>query len=531
MASRSMTGMFLVYRPPRRKNEHILGYIYRAMNLGGHVRMKDLATTLVDRQTIQPPWTVASNLRRLAEELAPVFVDAETILADHTCLPAHLPFVANKWREPLMAHVLDGKKHPGIAASVGLTGRAIVTMPRMAVCAACMREDKLEHGFPFWHREHAVAGIGYCPHHRIPLLVGCGACRFSQKDGRTPLMPRPRCWCGGQLGFVHPPVSPLEGEVLSRMSVYARELLDGRLEGRTAEAIGAYFHYCAHQAGFADGTRIKSPALGQALASSYSQDVLRRMNAEIDGTGGWLALVMGPSQAPNVLGRNLLLFDFFGKRLPDEEDFAKAEAHRAAMAEMRQKNRQHLGSTGNAVQRGADREEVLLYLRDHPGAGRTELLTALGRTIVRVRTCDAEWYDDLVPSAVGERWPDHEKGSSGYWKDFDERTSAHVYARAKELRNFPGGYPKSISKAALLKGTPRANEISERLLQTLPMTRQALKLSIESTKTFKVRYAIAILNQPEREGVDRVRDAQSRTGLPLVEVHKLNFTITAREAS
>lgn len=109
MTHSSMAGMSLTYRPPKKKSEPILGYLYRAVYAGGHVRMKDLATTLVDRQTIQPPWTVPSNLRRLCEELAPVFDSAEQIVTQHTCLPAHLPFVAPEMRTALMAHVLDGK--------------------------------------------------------------------------------------------------------------------------------------------------------------------------------------------------------------------------------------------------------------------------------------------------------------------------------------------------------------------------------------------------------------------------------------
>src|SRR5664279_3280711 len=108
MVRGSYSGLSLTYLPPVMEGEHILGYLYRCMHAGQHVRMKDLATTLVQRLTIQPPWTVASHLNRLAKELWPVFPSGEHILREHTCLPAHLSFVAPEKVPRVLAYVLDG---------------------------------------------------------------------------------------------------------------------------------------------------------------------------------------------------------------------------------------------------------------------------------------------------------------------------------------------------------------------------------------------------------------------------------------
>lgn len=528
MAHSSMAGMFLTYRPPVQKGEAILGYLYRALYTGGHVRMKDLATTLVDRQTIQPPWTVSSNLRRLRDELDPVFRSAEEILAKHTCLPAHLPFVTKQLRAPLMAHVLDGEKHPGIAAAVGLTGKAIESKPRMAMCPRCVLQDTLQHGFAYWHREHALAGISYCPHHGKPLEVGCGACRFSQIGSRQPLMPGLECWCGGRRALSQPWVTAAEGAVLTRMAAYGLQLLDGALDGCAPDEVGAYYRLCAHRAGYADATRVKSPSLAADLRRRYTPAVLARLNATLEAGCNWIQKSMGAGVAPNILGRNLLLFDFFGRRIPDATDLKQADEHVWGLLEKRRARAQRVRSDATADEIQADRVAILQYLDEHKGASRTHLLKALGRTVMRARARDAEWYDALVPVRKDGRKPNSKEECAGYWADFDERTAVFVFTRRQELVAFPGGYPKAITKAVLLKGTPRANEVTWELLTKLPKTKETIKASVELTIEFKRRYALAILQQPAQEGVDRVMDAHKRTGLPLSEIDRLNFTIVAR---
>lgn len=527
MTHSSMAGMFLTYRPPKKESEPILGYLYRALYAGGHVRMKDLATTLVDRQTIQPPWTVPSNLRRLCEELAPVFGSAEQIVARHTCLPAHLPFVAPVMRTALMAHVLDGKQHPGIAAVVGLTGRAAQSKPRMAMCLTCIHEDTLKHGFPFWRREHALAGLGYCPHHGTALVVGCGVCRFSQRGSRYPLMPRLDCWCGSPRAFSQPEVTREEGAVLTRVARYARELLEGKLDGATPADIGAHYHLCAHRAGYANGSRVKSPALVAALKSCYTPAVFTSLNAGLGSDRNWLCNSMGALLAPNVLGRNLLLFDFFGQCVPTPEVLRTARDHMLCALDKRSfaPRRQH-GATQAEVE--ADRATILAYLGAHPGSSRTELLKALGRAVMRARKDDAQWYADVVPARKRGRETASEEERAQYWRSFDERTAAHVLARRQELLAFEGSFPKAITKAALLKGAPRCNQVSWELLKRLPKTAQVIASSVESSIGFKMRYAMAILQQPQENGQDRVMDAHLRTGLALFEIDRLNFTLTAR---
>lgn len=528
MNSSGNAGVNLTYRPPVKPNESIVGYIYRAMHAGGHVRMKGLATTLAERNTIQPPWTVPSNLRRLCEEMSPVFESAEKILESHTCLPAHIPFVAPSSRGDLLAHVFDGVRGVGVASMVGLAGRAVKSVPRMAMCRTCCQEDQLKHGLAYWHREHALAGIGYCPHHGTPLLVGCGECRFSQLGSRIGLMPQRFCWCGANLAPSHRLVSKRDGQVLARMAGYGTALLDGRLSSATPNAIGAYFHHCACRAGFSQKTRLRTPALVEEICRKYSSDVLWRLNSTVQSGQSWLHSSLANMHATPYLGRNLLLFDFFERHIPSYEELNEALLHSREVETQRLHQRRSAASAHDAELQ-ADRQSIQNYLRTDPGATRSTLLKALGRTVMRARERDADWYAALVPSRPRGGAVKNQTEQTLYWREFDIRTSAHVLRRCQELLDFPGGYPKAITKSVLLKGAPRGNEVSAELLEKLPNTKQAIESSVESTQAFKERFARAILLQP-RDEVDRVEEAKTRTGLTLAEIDRINFKILARAA-
>lgn len=522
-------GLDLVYLLPVMVGEYLPGYLYRCMVAGGHVRMKDLATTLVQRNTIQPPWTLPSNLNRLAEKLWPVFTSGEHLLFGHTCLPAHLPFVAPRNMPRVLAHALDGVAHPGLAAAIGIAGNFVESKPSLRMCPSCVRQDELKRGFAHWHREHALAGVTFCAEHGRPLMKGCGNCRFSQDGSREALLPGRRCWCGSELVPVASNLSHGDGAVLTRVARYARELLDGRLSGRDADAVGAYLQWSACQAGFNAGTRIRSPALVKAIGQRYSTLVQSALNARLVDGGLWAQRIFGLGRTNSVLGRNLLLFDFFGERLPTAEDFAQSQEHQARRAPERRSERP---SCADDLTEGvlADRQKIGAFVSERPEASRTDALRALGRVVMRARERDGVWYDSVLPTKPRGGRPDNELKRAQYLVTLDERASAHVYRRRTELLNHPGGHPKAITKTALLKGLPSGNLLNGSVLAQLPKTSAALKSAVETRRQFQRRYALAILGQDgEKSLQQRMWEAYRRTGLSPSELEELNFSLLKEE--
>ncbi len=502
----------LTHRPPVMDGESVPGYIFRAAHISGHKRMKDLAAALVDRQVIQPPWTYPSNLNALCENLRPVFDSAQQIVEEHTCLPAHLPFVHPAALKAVTAHIYDGVKNVGLAGALGLTGRAVISKPEMALCTACVREQTFQWGFCWWLREHSLAGIGYCPHHGQPLVAGCRRCRFSQSGSRLPRLPEMKCWCGNPHKTSHPSVGDEDGAVLTRIACLGVRLLEGALSGRGSEEVGMYYHWKAQQAGYAAGTRIKSVDLVQRVLERYSTSVLRRLNAVLETDRNWLQACLGKRGAPNMLGRNLLLFDFFGGQVPTAADFEEASEHCGKLARQSAK-RGPTASNALTSEIEEDRRAILAFLEANPHASRTQVLKKLGRIVVRTRERDAQWYDALLSSRRSEsRRPNTQAQTEAYWRDLDDRTCENVLRRKNELLSTAGGYPKPMTKTALLKGAARGNEMSKKLLERMPKTLEALERFVETTHEYKLRYAQTILEQPRTDG-EAVMEAKKRTGL------------------
>ena len=528
MARGRFEGLDLIYVVPALREEHLLGHLGRCMRAGGLVRVKDLATTLVDRRTFQPPWTLPCNLNRLAEKLRPVFNSGQALLQNHTCLPAHLPFVTAVNLPRVLAHALEGVSHRGLASAIGLGGNFAESKPAMRICPTCVRQDELEHGFSFWHREHALTSVVVCAQHGRPLMTGCGNCRFSQAGCREPLMPGRKCWCGDPLRSVAPDLSAAERVVMTRMARYGCELLNGALDGRNADDVGAYLQFASHQAGFAAGANVRSRRLVKELSAKYLPAVQATLNARLDGNAAWAQRTFGSGRTNSVLGRNLMLFDFFGERLPTADDFAMSCKHREMMARTRiAAQRASIGTEAEVL---ADRQRIERFLREKPGASRTDALKALGRVVMRARERDAQWYDKLLPTKPRGGRPDAECQRLQYLADLDVRASAHIKRRKSELLAHRGGFPKAITKTALLKGLPSGNALNEELLASLPKTSAALIEAVETRHQFQRRFALNILRREGAEPLEkRIFEAYRRTGLSPSEVEALNFALVEEE--
>ena len=510
--------MWLSVCRPLGDGESVLGYLWGVSHLSGYLRLKDLVTELNGRQAIQPPWTVPSGLARICEAFNPVFGSPEDIIKNNTCLPAHFPFIDAAARAAVVAHALKDEWEPGVASMIGITGRAIQSKPVMALCLDCVKDDDRQFGFAYWHREHCLAGIGYCPRHGTPLVAGCGSCRYSHRLARSVRVPQLKCWCQGRHTLSHPRLAPADAEVVKRAAKYGQQLLDGALEGATPEVLGAYYFMRAREMGYVAGTRLQSGRLMDDVRKRYSPAVLARLNATMPGQQNWLGAMLGRRAASNVLGKNLLLFDFFGGCVP-----SKADLHAATqlLAEIKQQDedeaKSHPGTprsdSQSEAQRETDRQTIEAFVRASPEATRTDTLKALGRTLVRARKHDADWLDVVLPTKRPRDGTKTEEQSATYWRSMDTAMSCHVYAKRDALLAKKNDFGKKLTKRVLLAGYRRGNEVTEEWLEKLPLTKQALYECIETSLEHKRALARAVIEE-NLQRTDLLAFVKEVTGLP-----------------
>lgn len=515
--SRSLGPTFSTILMPPEEDEDLAGYIWRNSMTSGRRRMKGQVQAYVGRQALQPPWIVPSNLETIARNLHSVFLSADEILRNHTCLPAFLPFARQESLPRIMDHVLYGESHCGVPSMLGLAGRYISSKPRLALCIECVRTDEEKMGFAYWRRFHNLPGLTYCMKHGQPLVHGCGTCAFSGAQARTPRLPGVHCWCGQPHAQLPAQAMPGDRALLMTLTRMAYQLMCGALSGRTPGEIGAYFVMCARTGGFQDGSRLRTPAIAREFQERYSPNLLQRLNASIGGAPrNWLEVALGRREAPLSLTRNLLLFDFFGGRLPISEDFERAAASDAQVRASKPSAQGVNGPVGFNV--GAARECVERYLLENPQAGREQLLRALGRTAANLRAFDSVWYQQRLASKRG-RDPLTAEKRKAYSAEFDLRTAQHVRKRLDFLMNV-AGKPKRITRRVLLEGCTRGNEVSIEREKLMPLTSKAISDCVESPIAYKERYAIYVLETAPAD-LDRHQEAKRRTGLPMERILKL----------
>lgn len=145
---------------------------------------------------------------------------------------------------------------------------------------------------------------------------------------------------------------------------------------------------------------------------------------------------------------------------------------------------------------------------------------------MRARARDSQWYGEIIPARPRGSRPNTPAEQDSYLCSLDERATKHVAQRRAHLLNFEGGYPKAITKQALLKGLPRANEISKEFLLRLPKTAALVAASVETRGQFQRRFALAILRREDLGSLEmRFREATRCTGLRTPELEELNFRL------
>lgn len=512
------------YFPLVMTGELILGYIYRCILASRVQSRKKVIEILVGRSTVHPPWMLPTNLKWLANCLSSVFVSGAEILNNHTCLPAHLPFIKPERLTSVLAAALEGASAQGVITALGTQGRRKRSTVPLFSCLKCILEDRVRTGIAYWHREHAVPGVYFCFRHGTALMQGCGRCRFSGSTSGHLLLPDCRCWCGEALVPVVRLENAKDARILKDISRYAAELLNGALSGRTAREVGQYFAYRAHVAGYVKESRIDRDSFSEAVKKTYTSEVLRSLDSSVT-KNSWISELIGGRLAPSQVGKNLLLFHFFGG-LPRADDFKRADAH-WAQSENHFPPSAVASEESIAMERARKRRRFLAVLEMHGDFSRRELAQktpAVGWLSKNDRT----WYEAHAPKSRKGKCRKYSSREERF-ASMDEAASDHVNTRAEELMKTASIHPVMLTKQVLLSGFPSGNHVTYAALRSMPKTRTAIEKAIVSHRLFEERVAVLVLRKFGPLAVDKaVKEICRRTNLSKSKVFALNTKLLRR---
>lgn len=95
-------------------------------------------------------------------------VDANWIAHYMTGLDYYRPFLSIELYQKLEASLLQGKTSY-IHSKFGMIANRLLNDTELKSCPLCIDYDQQEHGFPYWHITHQLAGVTCCPFHLVQL--------------------------------------------------------------------------------------------------------------------------------------------------------------------------------------------------------------------------------------------------------------------------------------------------------------------------------------------------------------------------
>ncbi|KPZ15864.1 Uncharacterized protein ALO41_02377 [Pseudomonas amygdali pv. ulmi] len=111
--------------------------------------------------------TLPCCLGHLSARLGGLYSVQELVEAQ-TLLPLYKPFLQDASYESAV-RCMEGGVGTGLKMSLGITASGLLKHASFRYCEACIQDDILDFGVPFWHRIHMAAGVCACPHHGSAL--------------------------------------------------------------------------------------------------------------------------------------------------------------------------------------------------------------------------------------------------------------------------------------------------------------------------------------------------------------------------
>ena len=152
------------------EDETLYSLISRYQVWSGNTNSKSLLRELYGKDTIIASKHMPSNINELKEHLPKQYpMSVERIINETTLYKYYLAFSDNEKAKIIYDYMVanDGSK---IFATLGLSNNKITNINSLKYCKECVKEDVLNLGEAYWHREHQLPGIVICNKHKTSLF-------------------------------------------------------------------------------------------------------------------------------------------------------------------------------------------------------------------------------------------------------------------------------------------------------------------------------------------------------------------------
>lgn len=173
-----MIGFF----PEIYEDELLYSQLCRYFQRTGYTRYVYAADDLYMRRTAHPVIEWVNEYSQDAMEHITKNKGFETIIREHTMFPAYTRFLPKERRNAALQSLLicDGNYYNLVV------NQKINHKRFLRYCPVCTAEDRERYGETYWHREHQIVHLEFCPKHRCRLVDSAVPIRSKTTPGLFP---------------------------------------------------------------------------------------------------------------------------------------------------------------------------------------------------------------------------------------------------------------------------------------------------------------------------------------------------------
>jgi hypothetical protein len=314
-AESRMIGFFTDPYPDELLYSACARYHHRSRNLSKEATALDLFGNVRSKFIVDLP----VRLDYLAAQLPSETYSASQLIEEHTMLPFYAPFMPPERHEAIRRD-MRGDGGGSIHARLGILTSGI-SVENLRFCPACVEDDVVGYGEPYWHRLHQAPGVQVCPTHRVFLSDSELQVR-NRRSGRALVTLRQAI---EELPSMSRAAHPLDLEdqkhhVLLLLARDAAWILGAQIEAPGHELLRRRYQHLLleHNMSSYTGT-VKHTPLKARFLDYYSTDLLERLGCGLELRYHWLRRLINDWKRTRHPLHHLLLMQFL--KTPAEEFF------------------------------------------------------------------------------------------------------------------------------------------------------------------------------------------------------------------
>jgi hypothetical protein len=148
------------------KSESIFSILTRAHIALGSLSPLDTLRSITGKRGYKPLSGLPTELGKIRASLR-IDPSVDELISEHTHYNFFLPFIPPERREYIRSAMIWSGS---VKSRLGILKSHCGAAEKLSYCTNCAIADINRYGFAYWHNEHMINGMTFCPIHQVNLV-------------------------------------------------------------------------------------------------------------------------------------------------------------------------------------------------------------------------------------------------------------------------------------------------------------------------------------------------------------------------